>query len=178
MFRHGPGDDSYMNSPSGQDLRTGLKRRLNKGQKIAIVGIGDELSPADQLGMFAAREIDKLHLLHVRVFFAGTVPESFTGPLREYHPDHVLFLDSADMGVLPGTIEMVKPGKIQATLLSTHILPLSIVMKFVAKDSGAKVTLLGIQPDIVHPDWQGSPEGQKSLWRNLSILVEILQDTA
>jgi hydrogenase 3 maturation protease len=167
-----------MISSLGQDLRAGLTRRLREARRIAIVGIGDELLPVDQLGMYVASEIDKLHLPRIRVFFTGIVPESFTGPLRKYHPDHVLFLDSADMGALPGTMAIVKPGKIKASLFSTHILPLSVVMEFVAKDAGVKVTLLGIQPDTAHPDWRGSPEGQKSLQRNLSVLVEVLQDTA
>ena len=64
-----------------------LRRRLDGALRIAIVGIGDELSPVDRLGMLAAHEIEKLHLPGIRVFFAGTMPESMTGTLRIFHPD-------------------------------------------------------------------------------------------
>ena len=125
-----------------------LRRRLKEARRIAVVGTGDEFSPVDRLGMVAAQEIEKLHLPNVRVFFAGTMPESMTGPLREYQPDHVLFLDAADMGARPGMIAVIKPGKIRADLLSTHVLPLSVVMGYVEQDLKTSVTLLGIQPEI------------------------------
>ena len=61
-----------------------LQRRVKGARRLAVVGIGDELIPADRLGMAAAREIEARHLPGVKVFFAGTVPESITGPIRRY----------------------------------------------------------------------------------------------
>lgn len=112
------------------------------------MGVGDELNVHDRLGMLAAKEIEGLHLENVRVFYAGTVPESVTGPIRRYRPDAVLLLDAADMGVRAGSVAIVEPEEIRANLLSTHALPLSVVMEFLAKDTGARVTLIGIQPDL------------------------------
>jgi hydrogenase 3 maturation protease len=139
------------------------------------VGIGDELSPVDRLGMLAAQEIERLHLPGIRVFFAGTMPESMTGPLRIFHPDHVLLLDSADMGARPGTIAIIKPGKIHASLISSHALPLSVVMKFIAKDSKTRVILLGIQPDTARQRGL-SAHDQDYLDQNLADLSCILRD--
>ena len=87
-----------------------LQRRVKGARRLAVVGIGDELIPADRLGMAAAREIEARHLPGVKVFFAGTVPESITGPIRRYRPEHVLFLDAAEMGERPGTIAVSTPG--------------------------------------------------------------------
>jgi hydrogenase 3 maturation protease len=153
-----------------------LRRRLKEARRIAVVGTGDEFSPVDRLGMVAAQEIEKLHLPNVRVFFAGTMPESMTGPLREYQPDHVLFLDAADMGARPGMIAVIKPGKIRADLLSTHVLPLSVVMGYVEQDLKTSVTLLGIQPDLSR-HVSGQPDGAPEyLERNLAYLSRILKD--
>lgn len=124
-----------------------LRARLGKVKRLAVVGVGDELSPHDRLGMLAAKEIDGLHLPAVKVFLAGTVPESVTGPVRRYKPDHTVLLDAADMATRPGTVAIVKADEIQARLFSTHALPLSLVMEFLAKDTKAPVTLIGIQPD-------------------------------
>ena len=158
------------------DLATVLHQRLKDAHRIAVIGIGDDLSPFDCLGMYAAQEIEKLHLPSVKVFLAGTVPESVTAPTRRFQPDHVILLDSADLNVRPGTINVVNPGKIEGNLVSTHVLPLSEVMKFIAHDSKTRVTLLGIQPDMTVPDKGLADKDREFLQQNLQNLSEILRD--
>jgi hydrogenase 3 maturation protease len=153
-----------------------LQRRIKNARRLAIVGIGDELLPPDRLGMFAVREFEQQHLPGVRVFFAGTVPESITGPLRRFQPGHVLFLDAADMGTRPGTIAVIEPERIQARLISTHILPLSVVMDYIEHEIGAGVTLLGIQPDLTGADKDLSAEDLEYLGRNLLLISQIFRD--
>ncbi len=165
-----------MNPFSGQDLGGALRLRLGKARRIAIVGVGDELLPFDRLGMVAAKKIDQLHLPLVRVFFAETVPENVTGPVRRFRPDHTIFLDAADMGAQPGTIAVIDPQNIQAGLFSTHVLPLSVVMEFLAQESGTGVTLLGIQPDRSEPDKGLSGTDEELFNRNLEILSAVLRD--
>ena len=153
-----------------------LRQRIAKAKKVAIVGIGDELIPPDRLGMLIARELEQQHLPGVRFFLAGTVPESVTGPIRRYQPEHVLFLDAAEMGVRPGTIAVIDPEKIQASLLSTHVLPLSVVMDYLERETGAGVTLMGIQPDLTGFDKDLSSDDRAFLERNLQMLSQILRD--
>ncbi len=151
-----------------------LRRRLDGARRVAVVGVGDELSVHDRLGMLAAKEVDGLHLSNVRVFLAGTVPENVTGPIRRYRPDAILLLDAADMGARPGSIAIVEPGEIRANLLSTHALPLSVVMEFLTKDTGAAVSLIGIQPDLgAHGFSPAGPE-QAGLTRLLVSIFHIL----
>jgi len=123
-----------------------LKKRLEATRRLAVVGIGDELSPSDRLGMTAAREIERQKIPGVQVFLAGTVPENVTSTLRRYGPDHVLFLDAAEMGERPGTLAIIAPGQVRARFFSTHSLPLPVVMEYIEREIGAPVTLLGIQP--------------------------------
>jgi hydrogenase 3 maturation protease len=153
-----------------------LQRRIQDARRLAIVGIGDELMPPDRLGMFAAREIGEEQIPGVRIFLAGTVPESITGPLRRYRPGQVLFLDAADMGVKPGTIALIGPELIRASLITTHVLPLSVVMDYIERETGAGVTLLGIQPDLTGPDKDLSEEDLAYLGRNLQSLSQTLRD--
>jgi hydrogenase 3 maturation protease len=153
-----------------------LRCRIKNARRLAIIGIGDELNPPDRPGMFAAREIEQQHLPGVTVFLAGTVPESITGSLRRYQPDQVLFLDAADMGAIPGTIAVIEPEQIPATLVSTHALPLSVVMEYVERETGAGVSLLGIQPDLSEADKDLSDVDRVYLSRNLQVLAEILRN--
>ncbi len=158
------------------DLTITLQQRLKDARRIAVIGIGDDLLPFDCLGMYAAREIEKLHLPEIRIFFAGTVPESVTAPIRRFQPDHVILLDSADLNVRPGTIAVLNAGKIQASLVSTHVLPLTAVMKFIEHDSKTRVTLLGIQPDMSIPDKGLADKDREFLQQNLQYLSGILRD--
>ena len=153
-----------------------LESRIKNARRLAIVGIGDELIPPDRLGMYAARAIEQRQFPDVSVFLADTVPESITGSLRRYRPVHVLFLDAADMGAQPGTIAVIEPERIQASLITTHVLPLSVVMDYIEREIGAGVTLLGIQPDLTGPDKDLSDEDLAYLGRNLLSLSQILRD--
>ena len=157
-------------------LSRALQRRIKGSLRLAVVGIGDDLIPYDRPGIFAAREIGKHQIPGVKIFLAGTVPESTTGPLRKYRPGHVLFLDAADMGERPGTVAVIEPERDHASLLSTHVLPLSVVMDYVEQEMGAGVTLLGIQPDLTGPDKDLSDEDLAYLSRNLMLLVQVLRD--
>jgi hydrogenase 3 maturation protease len=153
-----------------------LQRRIKNTRRLAIVGIGDECTLPDRLGMWAARKIEMQHFSGVEVFLAGTVPESITGPLRRFRPDHVLFLDAADMGAQPGTIAVIEPERVQATLISTHVLPLTVVMDYVERETGAGVTLLGIQPNLTGADRDLSDQDLAYLDRNLQLLSQVIRD--
>jgi hydrogenase 3 maturation protease len=156
------------------DFELLLRQRLGGAHRVAVVGIGDRLLPHDRLGMLAAEAIADLHLTGVRVFLAGTVPESVTGPIRRFRPEHVLFLDAAEMGAPPGTVAVVEPERIHASLLSTHVLPLSLVMEFLEKDVNTRVTLIGIEPDIHSRENEPTPMEQEGLKRLLSSVKRVL----
>jgi len=153
-----------------------LPPRIRGARRISLVGIGDELIPADRLGMYAAREIGKRRIPGVSVFLAGTVPESITGSLRRFRPDHTLFLDAADMGARPGTISPVEPDRVRVSLVSTHVLPLTVLMEYVGRETKAGVTLLGVQPDVSGAVRDLSGPDMTYLDQNLEVLCRILRD--
>ena len=129
-------------------LEENLMHRLRGAARLAVVGIGDELQRQDRLGLLAAKELQGLGLPGVRVFLAGTVPEAITGPVRRFRPDHILLLDAAELGLRPGGVAVVDSARVGTTMLSTHSLPLSVVMGYLAETTGSPVTLVGIQPDL------------------------------
>jgi hydrogenase 3 maturation protease len=66
-------------------------------ERIAVVGIGNELNGDDAAGILAARKLSKKycpqkvdenspHPVFI-VIEAGLAPEAFTGPLRRFRPD-------------------------------------------------------------------------------------------
>jgi len=155
-------------------LQIELESVLAGSSRIAVVGIGDECSSGDRIGMDAARAVRDA-VSETGVFLAGTVPESITAPVRRYRPDHILLLDAADMGARAGTFAILAGESIRGTLLSTHVLPLTAVMEFMAQDTSAKVTLIGIQPDLTRPDRSMKKEDRGFYERNLKVLMRVLR---
>lgn len=163
-----------MTEREDNDFELHLRQRLGGAHRVAVVGIGDRLLPFDRLGMLAAEAIEDLRLPGVRVFLAGTVPESMTGPIRRFEPEHVLFIDAAEMGAPPGTVSIVEPEGIHATLFSSHVLPLSLVMEFLEKDAHTRVTLIGIEPDTHSRDSEPTPGEQEGLEHLLGAVNRVL----
>jgi hydrogenase 3 maturation protease len=123
-----------------------LARRLRGARRLCVVGVGDELQPGDRLGMEAARLVLTRRLPRTRVVLAGPSPESFTAHVVRHRPDHTVVLDAARMGAAPGAPAVLRPGNLAGQRLSTHALPLSVVLEYLAAATGAPVTLVGIEP--------------------------------
>jgi hydrogenase 3 maturation protease len=55
-------------------------------------------------------------------------------------------VDAAQMGLPPGSARIVEKDEITGFGFSTHALPLSVLVDRLQKDSGAFVTVVGIEP--------------------------------
>jgi Ni,Fe-hydrogenase maturation factor len=73
-------------------------------------------------------------------------------------------------------IAVIEPEHIPATLVSTHVLPLSVVMEYVERETGAGVTLLGIQPDLSGADRDLTDQDLAYLDRNLRLLFQVIRN--
>lgn len=125
-----------------------LKRELAIAKKVVILGIGNELYDADSLGLLAAEEIKKQDCSgKYQVFLAGTAPENLAGKIRELSPSHVIFIDAAELGKVPGSVEIIEGERIATLTHSTHNLPLTLLDDYLTKEIGCKVIMLGIQPE-------------------------------
>lgn len=89
---------------------------------------------------------------HVRIINAGIMPENYTGDIRKSRASHVLIIDAVIAGKKPGSIFIVDPKKIIDEDVSTHRMPLSMLVKFLIENIGTKVLILGIEPGIVDLD--------------------------
>lgn len=165
-----------MRQPGATDFASRLRKRLAGATRVAVVGVGDECLAPDRPGMEIARELSRMDIPEVMVFLAGTVPESMTGPVRKFHPDHVIFLDAAEMGKEPGTMAILQPGRVRAGLFSTHALPLPVVMKYVAEETKAKVTLIGVQPVPDGAEKVVAGIGDALMRHNIGILAYTLRE--
>jgi hydrogenase 3 maturation protease len=109
--------------------------------KVAVVGVGNTLRSDDAAGILVAREL--LHrecatdVDHILILEGGPSPENLSGQLCKFAPDLLLFIDAANMGEKPGTVQWISEDCIDGMSASTRYLKLEL---------NCHVLFLGIQP--------------------------------
>jgi hydrogenase 3 maturation protease len=147
-----------MLTPIWLNLATRTLRRLESTNqcRAAIIGIGHELNGDDAVGVVISDALSKLNLRKNSqryddtrlIITAGPVPENFTGQLRRFKPDLVIFIDSAQMGAIPGSVEWLTWQQTIGMSASTHSLPLSILSQFLVSEIECEVFIIAIQASM------------------------------
>ena len=107
-----------------------------------LMGIGNSLNGDDGAGPWVAQHF---HHKNWKTIDCGTVPENFMGPVKKWSPDLLVLVDATDMNLSPGDIRCIPPERIRELHLSTHSLPLSLLMDHL-QGFIKKSVLVGIQP--------------------------------
>jgi hydrogenase 3 maturation protease len=143
---------------------------------VVVVGVGSEARGDDAAGMEVVRKLKKvLKSPNVLLIEGGVVPENFTSQIRRFKPSHIIFIDAADFDAKPGEIVLAEPEAITGQFISTHIMPLSILAKYIREQIGAKIALLGIQPARVHMGAEVSRPVKDSIKQIVEIMLRELQ---
>ncbi len=107
-----------------------------------LLGIGNRLLGDDGVGNYIA---SRFRQPGWTVYDCGTVPENFTSPVRKAHPDLLLLVDAAEMGLPAGEFRVVPPDRIADVSIGTHSLPLTHLIDYLSPDAG-QIIFVGIQP--------------------------------
>ncbi len=154
-----------------------LSEKLQGVQRLAVLGIGNELYMDDGAGVVLARELSCSGLPSplLKAFEAGPAPENFTGSIRKVDPSHVLMVDAANLGSAPGTIRVVEPEEITGAGFSTHTLPLKVLAGFLERE-GCRVVIVGIQPKRIYLGDGLCPEVAAAVSEIRSYIIGLLKD--
>ena len=76
----------------------------------------------------------------------STAPENFTGVIKDFAPDKLFIVDAAYVGGLPGEVKVIPAAEISGVSFSTHMLPLPVMLKYLAAELPCDVIFIGIQP--------------------------------
>ncbi|MCU0632469.1 MAG: hydrogenase maturation peptidase HycI [Methanolinea sp.] len=131
-----------------------------------LLGIGNSLRRDDGAGNYV---VSRFRVSGWRVVDCGTAPENFSGLVREEHPDILIMVDAADMGMAPGEFSLIPKEKIRDAGLGTHQLPLDIFIDFLA-DAAGEILLIGIQPEVVEMGEGLSPAVREGADRLVALL--------
>ena len=107
-----------------------------------VFGIGNEQNGDDGVGPYVAKNVNFQGWKGIN---CSVTPENFTSVAKKEKPELLVLVDATDMGLEPGEVRIVQGGKIDELVISTHYMPLSILMRYLSESAG-RVVFVGIQP--------------------------------
>jgi hydrogenase 3 maturation protease len=157
------------------DLQKELKKWFAKSGKVVVAGIGNPIRMDDFVGVKIVQDLEGKVSEKVFLLECETVPESFIQPIVEFAPTHVLLIDTAILGLAPGTARLIDPERIaDFPAVTTHVLPLRIFCEYITKETGAKIALLLIEPKNTEFGEGLTPQVTASAQNIVRILLEVL----
>ena len=97
-----------------------------------ILCIGNIEGGDDGIGPYIAKRL-KVKSSQDMVLDCGTIPENYTGIIKQHKPDTLILIDAAEMSLPPGEIRLIPREKLGTMHLSTHGIPLSILIQYPGK---------------------------------------------
>jgi len=128
------------------DIEAVLRGFLRDAKKIAILAIGNILRGDDAAGVVVGERIKGL--VDADVYVCETAPESYVVRILDRGYTHVIIVDSALADLPPGTIFIVDKNSMIEGLLTTHSIPLGIIIGLM-EQCGARTLIIGIRPKMI-----------------------------
>ena len=111
---------------------------------LVVVGVGNRLRGDDGLGPSLIDRLKERGFAHC--VDAGPAPENHVSAVLQEDPKTILFVDAAHLGLPPGACRLLTQQDILRTGITTHDIPLPLLIDYVTERSGARILLLAIQP--------------------------------
>jgi len=132
-----------------------------------IMCIGNRDGGDDGIGPHIADTL-KIDSLDFVVLDCGTAPENYTAVVKRHKPKTLVLIDAADMGLAAGDIRIIPKEKLGSMHISTHGIPLSILIQYLEKEV-EHVVFIGIQPQTMFG------EISKPVKKSAEQLIELLK---
>jgi len=139
-----------------ESLKTAIRRKLKDARRVAVLAIGSSLRGDDAAGLEAAGQLRRVRTGErgktarpaLRIFLGETAPENLTGEIKKFRPTHLVILDAADAArKRPGSITLVQHERLRGgSSISTHNMPVNVLVQYLQKSVPCEVLILGIQP--------------------------------
>jgi hydrogenase 3 maturation protease len=164
--------------PWVEDFPRRLLEQLQGAEKVFVLGIGMDWKSDDRLGVALAQTLAKKLPADpgIRIISGGEAPENFTGAIRAFLPSHVILLDAVDHGLAPGTAFLADEQSITVGDMTSHHLPLRLLMRFLGTSLPCRVILVGVQPQTLLPGNRLSAPVKKTLPALAEFLAQALRE--
>ena len=110
-----------------------------------ILCIGNKYGGDDGIGPYVAEKLKKEKISDMSVIDCGTNPENYTSVIKSIRPKKLIIIDAVEMNLKPGEIRLIKKEKIGVMHISTHNIPISLLINYLEKYVD-EIMFIGIQP--------------------------------
>jgi hydrogenase 3 maturation protease len=134
-----------------------------------VMCVGNREGGDDAVGPYIA---DKLKSLKNDAFFVldcGVVPENYTSIVKQHKPRNLIIVDAVEMRLKPGEMRVVPKEKIGSMHISTHGIPISILISYL-KEFIENIIFIGIQPERM------SDKITESVRKSADKIVELIKE--
>ena len=131
-----------------------LEREIGRAPRVCMIGTGSERRGDDIAGLDVARGL--LHCLcehpdtPFMVIDAGAQPENHLDKIREFDPDFILMVDSADFHAEPGKVSWVSWETGRGFDAAPHTPRTVTFARYLHEEVSCPVALIAIQPERVN----------------------------
>jgi len=108
--------------------------------------IGNRDGGDDAIGPYIADKLKIFENKYFSVIDCDVVPENYTSVVKKYKADRLIIIDATKMGLSPGEIRIVPKKKIGSMHVSTHGIPISVLIKYL-ETYVENIVLIGIEPE-------------------------------
>ena len=134
-----------------------------------VICIGNRDGGDDAVGPYIADVLKKGKIDDIKVIDCGTTPENFTSVVKKENPENLIIVDAVDMNLPFGEIRLVSKEKIGKFCISTHGIPISLLIDYLEKYID-NIFFIGIQPKKMNGEI--SEEIKKSAGDLIKLILE------
>ena len=113
--------------------------------------VGNRDGGDDAVGPYIADKLKSLENDDFFVLDCGIIPENYTSVVKRHKPRTIVIVDAVEMELKPGEIRIVPKEKIGSMHISTHGIPLSVLMSYL-EEFVENIVFIGIQPQRMFDD--------------------------
>ncbi len=122
-------------------------KKIEDGEKVLIIGIGNRLKGDDGAGSIIAEKLKEiLKKENVYIIDAENKPENYIGKIKKISPSLILIIDCADFNSFPGDFRILNIDEVKEGTISTHNFSIPLLKKLIGE---IEIYLLGIQPEKI-----------------------------
>jgi hydrogenase 3 maturation protease len=114
--------------------------------RTVVCGIGNRMRGDDAAGPMVIDELKKTPTGDVLLIDCGHSPEGFIKRILDFRPERLILVDTVDLKEKPGTFRRIGTGSIKKQALSTHKLPLTLMVNYLRSKTDFELVFLGVQP--------------------------------
>lgn len=110
-----------------------------------VMCIGNRDGGDDAIGPYIADKLKSEQPDDISVIDCGTAPENYTSVVKRENPQNLVIVDAVEMGLKPGETRVVPKEKIGVMHISTHGIPLSVLINYL-EQYVKNIIFIGVQP--------------------------------